>query len=97
LRLATAFAALKACETGAEATADLTCLTTTHADGLSGHLLSRAGLLGTAGGWKLHLLGLGLLNFLGRHIGDVCGSEDKQKEVCWYNWVDGGEVRLVDG
>ena len=76
------------------ATADIACLTTTHADGLSSHLLSRAlvmlsvcdvgcgqqcggrggdgayGLLGSASGWELHLLGLGLLDFLGRH---VCG------------------------
>lgn len=101
MHLAAAFAALETCETGADATADLACFTTTHADGLGGHLLSRAGLLGSTGGWELHLLGLGLLNFLGRHICEMCyylriyrKSVGKQ-----WGWIGGGEVSdvCVDG
>jgi hypothetical protein len=87
VHLAAAFAALKACETGANATADVTCLTTTHADGLSGHLLSRAGLLGRASGWELHLLGLGLLNFLGRHIGNMEDSGVQKDVADAIGWV----------
>jgi hypothetical protein len=77
------------------AAADLAFSTTTHADGLSGHLLSRTlnnmlirnpigvalrtgrayRLLGSTSGWELHLLGLRLLDFLGRHVCKMCDSE----------------------
>jgi hypothetical protein len=52
------------------------------------------GLLGSASGWELHLLGLGLLNFLGRHVGNLYDSEFARKEVCLCNWVVGDEVNV---
>lgn len=67
--LAAAGEALEAGKAGADAAADiLTLTTTTHADGLSSHLLSRLGLLGSIGQWDIHLLDLGLVDFLGRHV-----------------------------
>jgi len=75
--LATAFETLETSESGANSAADITGFTTTHADGLGGHLFSWTWLLGAdAGGVHglrgHHLDGLGLLGFLGRHCGYVC-------------------------
>jgi hypothetical protein len=58
--------------------------------------LGRAyGLLGSASGGELHLLGLRLLNFLGRHIGSLYDSEYTQKGCRLCNWDDGDRVIVV--
>jgi hypothetical protein len=45
------------------------------------------GLLGRASGWELHLLGLGLLNFLGRHIGNMEDSGVQKDVADAIGWV----------
>jgi len=40
------------------------------------------GLLGSASGWELHLLGLRLLDFLGRHVCERFVFEEVQKSSC---------------
>ena len=61
------------------------------------------GLLGSTGGWELHLLGLRLLNFLGRHICEMYNYlriyRKSVGEAMGWDWIGGGKVSdvCVDG
>lgn len=82
LCLTAAFAAFKAGDTSADATADVASFpAATYADRLDTHLLDGTWLFGadTSGilGWHLHLLSDGLLGLLGRHGGWIDGGLDR--------------------
>jgi len=80
--LAAAFKTFEAGKTGTQPAAETTTSTASHAHWFSCHLLCWTWLFGVdlCGSWKLHLLGLRLLSFLGRHC-EVNGLDNASKDL----------------